>query len=358
MQSSEKKPTFAIKNGFMQNKVLLLYTGGTIGMGRSPQTGALEPLDFNNLVANMPEMEQIEAGIDVYQFDKPIDSSDMRPDAWAKLVRIIDSRYEQYDGFVILHGTDTMAYTASALSFMLENLTKPVILTGSQLPIGQLRTDGKENLVTSIELAAARNADGSPMVPEVCIYFSGKLLRGNRSTKQNADGFNAFDSFNYPHLCDAGVNFTFHTHHILKPDFSKPMTPHYDMDSRVCVLSIFPGIEENLVRHMLEAEGLRAVVMRSYGSGNAPQQPWLIDTLKNATERGIIVVNISQCVEGFVAMERYDTGFQLKDAGVISGRDSTVEAAITKLMYLLARYNDIALVRQLMSQPIAGEITV
>ena len=196
------------------------------------------------------------------------------------------------------------------------------------------------------------------MVPEVCIYFSGKLLRGNRSTKQNADGFNAFDSFNYPHLCDAGVNFTFHTHHILKPDLSKPMTPHYDMDSRVCVLSLFPGIEENLVRHMLEADGLRAVVMRSYGSGNAPQQPWLIDTLKNATERGIIVVNISQCVEGFVAMERYDTGFQLKDAGVISGRDSTVEAAITKLMYLLARYNDIALVRQLMSQPIAGEITL
>ena len=358
MQSSEKKPIFAIKNRFMQNKVLLLYTGGTIGMGRSPQTGALEPLDFNNLVANMPEMEQIEAGIDVYQFDKPIDSSDMRPDAWAKLVRIIDSRYEQYDGFVILHGTDTMAYTASALSFMLENLTKPVILTGSQLPIGQLRTDGKENLVTSIELAAARNADGSPMVPEVCIYFSGKLLRGNRSTKQNADGFNAFDSFNYPHLCDAGVNFTFHTHHILKPDFSKPMTPHYDMDSRVSVLSLFPGIEENLVRHMLEADGLRAVVMRSYGSGNAPQQPWLIDTLKNATERGIIVVNISQCVEGFVAMERYDTGYQLKDAGVISGRDSTVEAAITKLMYLLARYDDTQLVRQLMSQSVAGEITV
>lgn len=342
----------------MQNKVLLLYTGGTIGMGKNPRTNALEPLDFSNFVANMPEMKQIGTEIDVYQFDKPIDSSDMRPDAWARLVRIIDSRYEQYDGFVILHGTDTMAYTASALSFMLENLTKPVVLTGSQLPIGQLRTDGKENLVTSIEIASAYKSDGTPIVPEVCIYFSGKLLRGNRSTKQNADGFNAFDSFNYPHLCDAGVNITFHPHHILKPDFNKPMTPHYKMDSRVMVLSLFPGIEENFVRHTLNADGLRAVVMRSFGSGNAPQQPWLIETLKKATERGIIIVNISQCVEGFVAMERYDTGFQLKDAGVVSGRDGTVEAAVTKLMHLLARYDDTQLIHQLMSQSIAGEITV
>ena len=342
----------------LQRKILLLYTGGTIGMDRNPQTGALEPLDFNNLVANMPEMEQIGTAIDVYQFDKPIDSSDMRPDTWAKLVRIIDSRYEQYDGFVILHGTDTMAYTASALSFMLENLTKPVVLTGSQLPIVQLRTDGKENLVTSIEIASAYKPDGTPIVPEVCIYFSGKLLRGNRSTKQNADGFNAFDSFNYPHLCDAGVNITFHPHHILTPDFTKPMTPHYEMDTQVMVLSLFPGIEEKLVRHALKAEGLRAVVMRSFGSGNAPQQPWLIETLKQATERGIVIINISQCVEGFVAMERYDTGYQLKDAGVISGRDSTVEAAVTKLMHLLARYDDPQRIHQLMSESIAGEITV
>ena len=222
----------------------------------------------------------------------------------------------------------------------------------------QLRTDGKENLVTSIEIASAYKPDGTPVVPEVCIYFSGKLLRGNRSTKQNADGFNAFDSFNYPHLCDAGVNITFHPHHILTPDFTKPMTPHYEMDTQVMVLSLFPGIEEKLVRHALKAEGLRAVVMRSFGSGNAPQQPWLIETLKQATERGIVIINISQCVEGFVAMERYDTGYQLKDAGVISGRDSTVEAAVTKLMHLLARYDDPQRIHQLMSESIAGEITV
>lgn len=342
----------------MQNKVLLLYTGGTIGMGKNPHTGALEPLDFNHFLSKIPELQYIETGIDVYQFEEPIDSSDMNPATWVKLVQIIVSCYEQYDGFVILHGTDTMAYTASALSFMLENLTKPVILTGSQLPIGQLRTDGKENLVTSIELASAYNPDGTPIVPEVCIYFSGRLLRGNRSTKQNADGFDAFDTFNYPHLCEAGVNFIFHRHSILKPDFNKPMIPHYDMNANVVVSSIFPGIQENIVRHIINAPGLRAVVMRTFGSGNAPQQPWLIDVLKSATNRGVLIVNISQCVSGFVAMERYDTGYQLKDAGVISGYDSTVEAAITKLMHLLARYNDTEKIRQLMNQSIAGEITI
>lgn len=342
----------------MQNKVLLLYTGGTIGMDKNPHTGALEPLDFNHLLNKIPEMQHIETAIDVYQFEDPIDSSDMSPKTWVKLVQIIASSYEQYDGFVILHGTDTMAYTASALSFMLENLTKPVILTGSQLPIGQLRTDGKENLVTSIELASAYNSDGTPIVPEVCIYFSGQLLRGNRSTKQNADGFDAFDSFNYPHLCDAGVNFNFHRHHILVPDFNKPMTPHYDMNANIVISSLFPGIQESIVRHVISAPGLRAVIMRTFGSGNAPQQPWLIDALKSATKRGVLIVNISQCVSGFVAMERYDTGYQLKDAGVISGYDSTVEAAITKLMYLTARYDDPDKIRLLMNQSIAGEITI
>ncbi|MBQ9637039.1 MAG: type I asparaginase [Prevotella sp.] len=342
----------------MQNQVLLLYTGGTIGMGKNPHTGALEPLDFNHFLSRIPELQYIETGIDVYQFEEPIDSSDMSPATWVKIVEIIVSCYERYDGFVILHGTDTMAYTASALSFMLENLTKPVILTGSQLPIGQLRTDGKENLLTSIELASAYNPDGTPIVPEVCIYFSGRLLRGNRSTKQNADGFNAFDSFNYPHLCDAGVNFNFHQHSILKPDFSKPMVPHYDMNPHVVISSIFPGIQESIMRHIISAPSLRAIVMRTYGSGNAPQQPWLIDTLKSAANRGVLIVNISQCVSGFVAMERYDTGFQLKDAGVISGYDSTVEAAITKLMHLLARYDDTEKIRQLMNQSIAGEVTI
>lgn len=339
------------------NKVLLIYTGGTIGMGCNPKTGALEPLNFDHLLSNLPEFSLLQTEVNTYQFTPPIDSSDMSLRRWAQLVRIIADNYNAYDGFVVLHGTDTMAYTASALSFMLENLTKPVILTGSQLPIGQLRTDGKENLLTSIELAAAFGEDGHPMVPEVCIYFSGRLLRGNRSTKENADGFNAFNSFNYPHLCEAGVEFQFNTHYILKPDYTKPMIPHFAMDPNVVVFSLFPGIQENVVRHMIEAPELRGIVMRSFGSGNAPQKPWLIRLLKDATQRGVTVVNISQCVAGFVKMERYDTGFQLQDTGVVSGGDSTVETAITKLMFLLGHHKDARVIRNLMRRCICGEIT-
>ena len=340
------------------NKVLLIYTGGTIGMGQNPLTGALEPLDFNHLVESMPEFQLIKTDIDVYQFTPPIDSSEMSPGKWAQLVRIINRNYDDYDGFVVLHGTDTMAYTASALSFMLEGLTKPVILTGSQLPIGQLRTDGKENLVTSIELAALKDDNGHARVPEVCIYFSGVLLRGNRSTKINADGFNAFDSFNYPHLCEAGVSFTFHDHHILKPDFSKRMQAHLTMDTNVVVFSLFPGIQEGILRQVLQLQSLRGIVMRSFGNGNAMKSSWLMHLLKEATLRGIVIVNISQCVAGTVEMSRYDTGYQLKDIGVISGHDSTVEAAVTKLMYLQARYNDPNTIRNLMARSIAGEITI
>ena len=327
-------------------------------MGKNPQTGALEPLNFSNLVQNTPEFQYLQTEIDVCQFDHPIDSSNMCPERWAELVNMISSRYNDYDGFVIVHGTDTMAYTASALSFLLENLTKPVILTGSQLPIGQLRTDGKENLVTSIELAAMRNEAGVPMVPEVCIYFSGRLLRGNRSTKQNADGFNAFDSFNYPHLCEAGVNFSFNKQLIFQPNFTRPMRAHTAMNNQVMILSLFPGIEEHLVARMLDIDGLKNIVLRTYGSGNAPQQPWLLDLLRRTTDRGINVVNISQCVTGAVEMARYDTGFQLQDAGVISGYDSTVEAAVTKLMYLQARYNDSDVIRDLMNKSLRGEISL
>ena len=341
----------------MNNRILLIYTGGTIGMGPDAMTGALEPLDFNHLVANMPEIAYLETDIDIHQFAPPIDSSNMSPALWAEIATIIHERYDDYDGFVVLHGTDTMSYTASALSFMLENLTKPVILTGSQLPIRQLRTDGKENLVTSIELAAARDDTGHPRVPEVCIYFSGKLLRGNRSTKQNADGFNAFDSFNYPHLCEAGVHFNFNDHCILNPDYTRPTLLHTAMDANVMVLSLFPGIEENLMRHVLEAKGLRSVVLRSYGSGNAPQIAWMSRLLAQAAERGITIVNISQCVSGSVAMQRYETGYQLQASGVISGRDSTVEAAVTKLMHLQARFSNPDDIRQYLNISLAGEIS-
>ena len=281
----------------------------------------------------------------------------MNPRLWAQIVRIIADQYEQYDGFVVLHGTDTMAFTASALSYMLENLTKPVILTGSQLPISQLRTDGKENLVTSIEIASAYHQDGTPIVPEVCIYFSGKLLRGNRSTKINADGFNAFDSFNYPHLADAGVNIVYHEEYILKPDYEKPMKPHFVMDPNVVVFTLFPGIQENIVRHILDAPELRSIVMRTYGSGNAPQKPWLMHLLKQATEHGINIVNISQCAAGTVEMARYDNGYQLKNAGVISGYDATVESTVTKLMHLQGHYTDWRIIRNLMNHPMRGEFT-
>ena len=339
------------------NRVLLIYTGGTIGMGRNPKTDALEPLDFNHLIENLPEFKSITTQVDVYQFTPAIDSSDMNPRLWAQIVRIIADQYEQYDGFVVLHGTDTMAFTASALSYMLENLTKPVILTGSQLPISQLRTDGKENLVTSIEIASAYHQDGTPIVPEVCIYFSGKLLRGNRSTKINADGFNAFDSFNYPHLADAGVNIVYHEEHILKPDYEKPMKPHFVMDPNVVVFTLFPGIQENIVRHILDAPELRSIVMRTYGSGNAPQKPWLMHLLKQAIEHGINIVNISQCAAGTVEMARYDNGYQLKNAGVISGYDATVESTVTKLMHLQGHYTDWRIIRNLMNHPMRGEFT-
>lgn len=341
-----------------KERVLIIYTGGTIGMGCNPATGALEPLDFNHLKENMPEFAFLKTDVDVYQFNPIIDSSDMSPEYWKKIVSIIADRYNQYDGFVVLHGTDTMAYTASALSYMLQNLTKPVILTGSQLPIGQLRTDGKENLMSSIELAAAHHSDGRPMVPEVCIYFNGKLLRGNRSTKMNSEGFDAFCSFNYPPLCDAGISFAFHEHNILQPDYSKPLTVNTQMDANVMVFSLFPGIGENIVKNVLDIPNLHAIVMRSYGSGNAPQQAWLINLLRDASDRGITVVNISQCVTGAVEMSRYDTGYQLKETGIVSGYDSTVESAVTKLMYLHARYNNIDDVRRYMNQSICGEITI
>lgn len=281
----------------------------------------------------------------------------MTPARWTELSHVIADHYSEYDGFVVLHGTDTMAYTASALSYMLENLTKPVIFTGSQLPIGQLRTDGKENLITSIEIAAAKDELGHARVPEVGIYFNGHLLRGNRTTKQSAEEFNAFESFNYPHLVDAGVNITYHSERMLKPDWDKPMKPHFRLDNNVIIFSLFPGIREDLVRHIIATPNLRSIVMRTFGSGNAPQRPWVMQALKEATRNGKVVINISQCMQGTVEMGRYDTGYQLKEAGVVSGYDSTVESAVTKLMFLQSHYQDPEQIRELMRQSIRGEIT-
>ena len=328
--------------------VLLIYTGGTIGMIENPETGALEAFNFDQLQENVPELKR---------FNYRISSSDMEPALWSKLVKIIHYNYDNFDGFVILHGTDTMAYTASALSFMLENLSKPVILTGSQLPIGVLRTDGKENLITSIEIAAAKYPDGRAIVPEVCIFFENLLLRGNRTTKINAENFNAFRSYNYPPLATAGIHIKYEYDRIQKADLNLPMHPHYVFDTNVLILTIFPGIQENVVSNVFRIPGLKAVVLKTYGSGNAPQKPWFIRLLKEATQRGIVIVNISQCPAGMVEMARYETGLHLLDAGVISGFDATVESVLTKLMFLFGHNLTPKEVRNEMNRSIAGEFT-
>ena len=347
-----------LKNNTVQRSVLLIYTGGTIGMIENPETGALESFDFEHLLNFAPELRRFNYDIGVYQFNPPIDSSDIDPSDWAKLTEIISNNYEQFDGFVILHGTDTMSYTASALSFMLENLGKPVILTGSQLPIGMLRTDGKENLITAIEIAAAANPDGTPVISEVCILFENDLMRGNRTTKVNVENFNAFRSYNYPILAQAGIHIKYETHLLRKPVPAKLMTPHYLLDTNVLIFTLFPGIREEAVSAILNAPGLRAVVMKTFGSGNAPQKEWLIRLLTEAYNKGIIVVNITQCLTGTVEMGRYKTGCHLLSAGVICGYDITPEAAITKLMFLLAHKLPVDEIRRRMDSDLAGEVTI
>ncbi len=338
--------------------VLLIYTGGTIGMIRNPETGSLESFTFDHLTQHIPELRQLHCDISSVQFDPPIDSSNMEPSLWVDLARIIYDNYNLYDGFVVLHGSDTMAYTASAMSFALENLSKPVIFTGSQLPIGILRTDGKENLITAIEIATAKRSDGNAMVPEVCILFQDRLLRGCRTTKANAEHFNAFRAHNYPTLADVGVHINYYTRRIRKPNPTKPLKPHFLYDTNVIVLTLFPGIQERIVSQVLRMEGLKAVVMKTFGTGNAPQKEWFINVVREATSRGVVIVNITQCPAGSVEMERYETGRQLLNAGVTSGYDSTVEAAVTKLMFLLGHGYSPEEVRRLMNTSIAGEITL
>ncbi|MBQ6072555.1 MAG: type I asparaginase [Bacteroidales bacterium] len=342
----------------MERKILLIYTGGTIGMKQDPETLLLKPFDFHQITREVPELKKFGYVIDSFSFDPVIDSSDVKPSFWVELAGIIKDNYSHYDGFVVLHGTDTMAYSASALSFMLENLEKPVIFTGSQLPIGMLRTDGKENLISSIELAAAQGPDGHPKVSEVCIYFDSQLFRGNRTTKYNAENFRAFRSANYPPLAEVGIHIKFNTAALYRPpEWGRPLILHTELDTRVAVLKIFPGITEPFVRSVLSTEGLRAVVLETYGSGNSLSDPWFLGALGEFTGSGGVIVNVTQCQAGMVDMGAYANGDILRQAGLICGRDVTTEAAVTKLFVLLGQYPDNKDVNKLFEIGVSGEIS-
>lgn len=326
-------------------------------MSEDPATGALRPIDFDRLQELLPELRQIGIKVKSIPFLPLIDSSDVHPVTWEKMALCIADNYNDFDGFVILHGTDTMAYSASALSFMLENLGKPVIFTGAQLPIGTMRSDGKENLLSAIEIAAAKE-NGHPVVPEVCIFFEDHLFRGNRTTKKNAEHFNAFNSYNYPPLAKAGVHIKYFRSYIHYPDPGSRLRLRLNTNPNIAVLKLFPGISEKVVRSILETDGLRAVVLESFGAGNAPRHQWLLTALKEAVDRDVIVVNKTQCSTGSVEMGRYETSLNLMSAGVIGAYDITTEALVTKLMYLLGEYESIAEVKRWISESICGEMTI
>lgn len=338
-----------------KSAVLLIYTGGTIGMMQDVRSRELRPFDFKSLTRQIPELSKFDIDLSAIAFSEPIDSSNMHPRVWQELARLIEKNYRKYDGFVILHGSDTMSFTASALSFMLENLSKPVVLTGSQLPIGVIRTDGKENLITSIEIAAAKE-NGKPIIQEVCIYFEYKLYRGNRTFKYNSAHFDAFKSPNYPPLAEAGVSIQYNYPALAKAS-GKKLKVHYELQNDIAVLKLFPGISKKISSAIIHTPGIKAILMETFGAGNASTEKWFLDELKKAIQKGILVVNITQCREGRVIQGMYETSSQLKKIGVLGGADLTFESAVTKLMYLLGRKLGAKQIQNLFIQNLRGELT-
>lgn len=324
-------------------------------MINDPETGSLAPFDFNHILHQVPELNKFGFNLTTITFEEVVDSSNVHPEIWIHLAELIEKNYDQYDGFVILHGTDTMSYSASALSFLLENLGKPVIFTGSQLPIGTLRTDGKENFISAIEIAAARK-NQQPLVPEVCIFFENKLYRGTRTTKHNADYFDAFRSYNYPELAKAGINITYNYSAIHYPVIKRDLKVYHKLDPNVAILKLFPGITPEVVDAITNIKNLKGLVLESFGSGNAPTHEWFIEKLRQAVNRGVVVLNVTQCSAGSVDMGVYETSLGLMEAGVLSGKDITTEAAVTKLMFLLGQHYNKEEIKEYLSKSLRGEI--
>ena len=342
----------------MQSKpnILLIYTGGTIGMMKDFGTGALKAFNFGKLLNKIPELKQLDCDIETISFDNPIDSSNMNPAKWVQIAEMVESNYEKFDGFVILHGSDTMSYSASALSFMLENLDKPVVFTGSQLPIGDLRTDAKENLITAIQIASLYKND-KPVVTEVCLYFEYKLYRGNRTTKINAEHFNAFASPNYAPLAESGVHLKINPETLLAKNGTKTLKVHKNMDDNVAIIKMFPGVNDSVLNAILNIPNLKGVVLETYGAGNAPTEKWFVDAIETALKKGLQVVNVTQCSGGSVNMGQYETSTHLREFGIISGKDITTEAAITKLMFLLGQQTPAADFKTAFETALRGELS-